>query len=94
MDINKTLFEKLEKLAMLNFPNEKIPDITKNLEDILGFVENISQIQTTEDSCMNADCKTPLREDKVELVTSIPESTLKTAPNSQDGYFIVPKIIE
>lgn len=88
------LLHRLEKLGMIEIDESKKEEIKKNLSDILGFVDNISSLDLDDIKLEAKDMKTPLREDIKENDSSISQSILKNAPDSKDGYFIVPKIIE
>lgn len=88
------LLHRLEKLGMIEIDEGKKEEIKKNLSDILGFVDNISSLDLDDIQLETKDMKTPLREDIKENDSSISQNILKNAPESKDGYFIVPKIIE
>lgn len=88
------LLHRLEKLGMIEIDESKKEEIKKNLSDILGFVDNISSLDLDDIKLEAKDMKTPLREDVKQNDSSISRSILENAPDSKDGYFIVPKIIE
>lgn len=88
------LLHRLEKLGMIEIDENKKEEIKKNLSDILGFVDNISSLDLDDIKLEAKDMKTPLREDVKQNDSSISRSILENAPDSKDGYFIVPKIIE
>lgn len=88
------LLHRLEKLGMIEIDEGKKEEIKKNLSDILGFVDNISSLDLDDIKLEAKDMKTPLREDVKQNDSSISRSILENAPDSKDGYFIVPKIIE
>jgi len=90
MEIDNTLLDKLERLAMIEVQDRE--KVRGNLNEILGFVENLNGINTDNIS-LDYDVKTPLREDSV-IDSSVADSVLKNAPNQDDRFFIVPKIIE
>ncbi|PAF53530.1 asparaginyl/glutamyl-tRNA amidotransferase subunit C [Helicobacter sp. 13S00482-2] len=92
--LDDKLLEKLEKLGMIKIDEAKKEEIRKDLSDVLGFVDNISSLDLEGIELESKNLKTPLREDNKENNPEIPENILKNAPNSKDGYFIVPKIIE
>lgn len=88
------LLHRLEKLGMIEIDENKKEEIKRNLSDILGFVDNISSLDLDDIKLEAKDMKTPLREDVKQNDSSISRSILENAPDSKDGYFIVPKIIE
>ncbi len=95
MNIDDTLLAKLEKLAMIETPIDKKESIKKELAEIVQFVENINTLELDSlEAIFNIEnAKTPLRDDIPQCDHYIGESILKNAPKSEDGYFVVPKII-
>lgn len=94
MLIDDALFQKLEKLAMLEISKEKQEEIKKDLSDILGFVEKICSFELPSEDIDNKERPTPLRDDRKLTQSFCVQDFLKNAPEVKEGYFIVPKIIE
>ena len=92
MNINESLLTRLEKLAMLKIDDNKRQEIQGQLSEILEFVENISSVETPS-HCFDEELKTPMRED-IPQDAQIAKDVFAHAPLAQDGFFIVPKIIE
>lgn len=92
MEINDTLLQKLEKLAMLEVEDNEREKVKEQLSDILGFVEKIQNVDTQEISIENHQT-TPLRED-IPHQANISSEVLKYSPQSTQDFFVVPKIIE
>jgi len=96
MKINKVLLTKLEKLSMIEIKDEKKEEMIKNLSEIVNFVENLSELDLTnkDASFTTLNGGTPFREDLPEKNPKTIEIILKNAPKKEDGFFVVPKIIE
>ncbi len=94
--IDNTLLEKLEKLSMLKIEDEKKEELANQLTEILAYVENLSELNTDElnASFSTLDGGTPLRDDAPKNQSEIAKSIFSHAPNAQNDFFIVPKIIE
>lgn len=92
MQIDDKLLSKLERLGMIEIEEGKKEEIKSQLSEILGFVDNIASldIQTLSSKI---ELKTPMRED-IPQDSQIQQDVLSHAPRAEDGYFIVPKIIE
>ena len=88
MTIDDTLLNKLERLSMLKLDENKRESTKEQLSEILGFVS----VEVAED-CFTETLKTPLRTDEPKD-SNIAQDVLNHAPNAQDNFFIVPKIIE
>jgi aspartyl-tRNA(Asn)/glutamyl-tRNA(Gln) amidotransferase subunit C len=90
------LLEKLEKLSHLKIADEKKEQVVSQLSDILEYVENLKELDT---SALDAHFSTlsggtPLRDDTPQSSREISQSILKNAPEAEDDFFIVPAIIE
>ena len=96
MQIDDALLKKLEKLSYLEIADEKREEIIAQLSEIVSFVDNLSELDTTDldPTFSMTDKGTSLREDIPSSSQEISSSILSHAPQSEDNFFIVPKIIE
>lgn len=96
MQVDDKLLERLEKLSFLKVSDDKRDEIINQLSEIVSFVDNLGELNTegVDDKFAMSDDATFLREDAVHCNTEISESILKNSPLSDDGFFVVPKIIE
>lgn len=96
MQIDNNLLEKLEKLSNLKVADNKRAEIEQQLSDIVGFVENLSELNTdnVEATFSTVEGGATLREDEPATDRTIGDHILSHAPKSSDHFFIVPKIIE
>ena len=96
MIIDNTVLEKLEKLSMLKIEDEKKEELAKQLTEILAYVENLAELDTEglDASFSTLSGGTPLREDIPNTNKEISQSIFSHAPNAENDFFIVPKIIE
>lgn len=96
MNIDEKLLARLETLSSLNIDESKKEDMIKNLGEIVAFVENLNELDVSkiEATFTTLSGGTPMQEDEVVSNPEVAQSILKNAPKSEDGYFIVPKIIE
>lgn len=96
MVVDDKLITKLEKLSSLQVDDERKEKLKSELADIINFVENLNDIDVSniEATFSTIEGGTPLREDISKQDLELSNHILKHAPKSEDGYFIVPKIIE
>lgn len=96
MQVDLSVLEKLEKLSHLRIDDDKKSEVMKQLTDILGYVENLNELNTDslDASFSTLSGGTPLREDTPREANDIAKDILSHAPNAQDDFFIVPAIIE
>ena len=95
MKISKDDVINVAELARLEFKEEELEKFTEQLGNILEYIEQLSELNTdnVEPTSHVLDISTPLREDKVvEWLNT--EEVLKNAPESEDNFFVVPKVIE
>jgi aspartyl-tRNA(Asn)/glutamyl-tRNA(Gln) amidotransferase subunit C len=95
MIINNTVLEKLEKLSMLKIEDEKKEELASQLTEILAYVENLSELNTDnlESTFSTLAGGTPLRKDQPKQNSQIAKDILTHAPDAENDFFIVPKII-
>lgn len=95
MEIDRSRLLKLEALSKLELDESKRDEITEQLSEIVGFVENLNSLDTShiEATSTTLEGGTPFREDRP-IDADIKQSVLKHSPKSEDGFFVVPKIIE
>ena len=96
MKIDDTLLSHLEKLSMLTIADEKRKAVEGQLTEILGFVENLSELDTdnVEATFTTIESGQRLREDAPAHDAAITKATLENAPMGDGSFFVVPKIIE
>ncbi len=96
MHIDNTVLAKLEKLSHLHIDEDKKDEIIEQLSEIVSFVENLSELDTDllDASFSTLEGGTPMREDIVSSDSSVSQSILSHSPQSEDGFFVVPAIIE
>ena len=96
MTVDDKLIEKLAKLSSLEISDERKETLKAELGDIINFVENLNEIDVSniEATFNTVQGGTPLREDVAIQDLQRASEILKNAPKSEDGYFVVPKIIE
>jgi len=96
MTIDDSTIDKLAKLSSLEIDESKRESLKKELGDIINFVENLNEIDVShiDATFTTVEGGTPLREDISSQDLDMSKHILSNAPKSEDGYFIVPKIIE
>ena len=86
---------KIARLSRLNIPEASKHNLTNDLNNILGFVAQLDEVNTSDVKPLASVTghKLPLRSDKV-TDGNIEDLVLKNAPESSSGFFVVPKVIE
>ena len=95
MEFDKNSTIKLAKLARLSVNDNQLNSLEKDLKSILQFIDQLKEIDTENiDPTLNSlDQKLILRDDIAEDSLSN-EDLLRNVPESELGFFVVPKVIE
>jgi len=82
-------------LARLEINEEELERFSEQLGHILEYIEGLNELDTTdiEPTSHVLDLSTLLREDVVKQIITSKEA-LRNAPESEDDFFVVPKVIE
>ncbi len=96
MTIDDTLINKLSKLSSLEIEESKKESLKTELAEIVEFVENLNEIDVNhvDATFTTVEGGATLREDVAVQNKELSEHIISNSPKSENGYFIVPKIIE
>ena len=95
MNISKEEVEHVAKLARLEISEAEGEAFSRQLSSILTYVEQLKAIETTgiEPTMTALEQTNVFREDRVRASLPI-EHALANAPDAEDGYFRVPRILK
>jgi aspartyl-tRNA(Asn)/glutamyl-tRNA(Gln) amidotransferase subunit C len=95
MSVSPEQVRHIAKLARIAMSDEEIERLAPELNNILGWVEQLGEVNTDGVEPLTAviDQKQRLREDVV-TEGNIRDEILANAPDAQHGFFAVPKVIE
>jgi len=95
MSIDKDKIKHTAKLARISLDEKKIDDLSKDLSNIFKFIEKLNKANTDNVKPLSSilDHSLRSREDKVND-GNIRDQILENAPNKNEDFFIVPKVIE
>lgn len=95
MKISIEEVKHIADLSKLDLCKEELELFTNQLDQIINFVSKLNEVDTSniEKTSHVLNLKTPFREDEV-IERFKQEDALKNAPDSERGYFKVPKIID
>lgn len=81
-------------MARLSLAQEEKKNLEKQLSDILGFVEQLQEVNTDGvEPFLPEFEKTPMREDEAQKGFK-QEQALMNAPHKDNGFFVVPRVVE
>jgi aspartyl-tRNA(Asn)/glutamyl-tRNA(Gln) amidotransferase subunit C len=95
MALDAAEIKKIAHLARLGINAEDIPEYSRNLSDILAFVEQLNAVDTTgvEPLAHPLEATQRLRADEI-TETDNRENFQKVAPETESGLYLVPQVIE
>jgi aspartyl-tRNA(Asn)/glutamyl-tRNA(Gln) amidotransferase subunit C len=95
MSVTPEQVRHIARLARIAMSDEEIAALAPELNNILGWVEQLSEVDTEGVEPLTAviDQKLRLRDDKV-TDGDCRDAVLANAPAAEHGFFAVPKVIE
>ena len=95
MSVTNEQVRHIAKLARIAMSDEEIERLAPELNNILGWIEQLGEVDTDGVEPLTAviDQKLRLRDDVVDD-GDCRDAVLANAPDAQHGFFAVPKVIE
>jgi len=95
MSVSNEQVRHIAKLARIAMSDEEIERLAPELNNILGWVEQLREVDTDGVEPLTAVIEQKLRlRDDVVNDGNIRDDVLANAPDAQHGFFAVPKVIE
>ena len=95
MKLNRKDVEHVALLSRLELSEKELDKFTGQLDAILEYIDVLNQVDTSavEPMAHVLEIRNVMRADEVQ--PSLPrEAALQNAPDAEDGFFKVPKIVE
>ena len=88
MSLDKATIRRVATLARIEVPDAELEATATKLSGILSWIAQLSEVNTDDVLPMSGgtDLKLPWRADVINV--------LANAPEAQDGFFSVPKVVE
>ena len=93
MNLNKDVINRLGKLSMFDLQDDEKDILLKDMQDIVGYVENLNELDLSEEDLLGIENPTPLREDVV-VKNDVMQNLVKDFKYVKNGSFTVPQILE
>jgi aspartyl-tRNA(Asn)/glutamyl-tRNA(Gln) amidotransferase subunit C len=95
MSVDPADVRRIARLARIAVEDDEIAFLRDEINAILAFVEQLDRVDVTGIEAMTSvtPMKLPMREDVVDD-GEIASKILANAPQTEDGFFLVPKVIE
>jgi len=96
MAIDETTVRRVAHLARIALPQERVAPMAQELSGILAWIEQLQEVDVEGVAAMASavpNLDLPMRED---VVTDGGDAgkILANAPKAEDGFFVVPRVVE
>jgi len=95
MSVDQAAVRRIARLARIAVTDTEVPHLQNEINAILAFVAELDAVDVSGVEPMTSviPMKLPMREDVV-TDGDIEPAVLANAPLAEDGFFLVPKVIE
>ncbi len=95
MALDKDTVRNIAVLARIEVPEDELDHLAGELSKIIGFVEQLGEVDTDGVPPMTsvAEITLPRREDAV-TDGNYQDKVLANGPETDEGFFLVPKVVE
>ncbi len=96
MSIDEKTVRKAAKLAHIALPEERVAPMAAELNAIMAWIEQLNEVDIDGVEPMTSAVEglsLPMRDDVV-TDGGDPDRVLANAPKAEDGFYVVPKVVE
>ncbi|MCC2688235.1 MAG: Asp-tRNA(Asn)/Glu-tRNA(Gln) amidotransferase GatCAB subunit [Rhizobiaceae bacterium] len=95
MSVDIQIVKRVARLARIAVTEEEAQRMTGELNTILGFVEQLNEVDVSAVEPMTSVIPMAMRK-RADIVTDggRPEDIVANAPSTDENFFIVPKVVE
>lgn len=95
MSVDTKTVRRIAKLARLALDEDQVPPMERELNAILAWVEQLREVKVAGIEPMTSVVAQRLKmRDDVVTDGGYPDELMKNAPEAEDHFFIVPKVVE
>jgi aspartyl-tRNA(Asn)/glutamyl-tRNA(Gln) amidotransferase subunit C len=95
MQVDEATVQRIARLARITVTPEEAKALEKELSGILNWVEQLGEVDTSNVEPMTRVVPIALPRRKDEITDGeIPDQVTKNAPQTEDHFFVVPKVVE
>ncbi|MBU6252422.1 MAG: Asp-tRNA(Asn)/Glu-tRNA(Gln) amidotransferase subunit GatC [Alphaproteobacteria bacterium] len=95
MSVDSATVRKIASLARIAVSDAQVEAMVPELNNILGWIEQLGEVDTSAVAPMTAVIPNTLRlRDDAVTDGDVRDAVLKNAPQAEHGFFAVPKVIE
>jgi aspartyl-tRNA(Asn)/glutamyl-tRNA(Gln) amidotransferase subunit C len=95
MSVDQETVRRIARLARIAVTEDEVPHLQGELNAILAFVEQLNEVDVEGVEPMTSVTPMAMKK-RQDVVTDggYPQAIVKNAPATEDGFFLVPKVVE
>ena len=95
MSVDQKTVRHIARLARIAVRDDELEALAKELNGILDWVEQLGEVDTAEVEPMTSAVAMAMKmRDDVVTETNLQKEVTRNAPGVEDGFFVVPKVVE
>lgn len=95
MSLDRKTVARVAHLARIRVPEENLDTLAGELNTIIGWVEQLGEVDTDGIEPMTSVVEMSLRQREDEVTDgNYPERVLANGPETEMGFYVVPKVVE
>lgn len=94
MIVDEEKIKHIAKLAKIELKKNELPILSKQIEQILEYVEQLNEIDDDNESLENLTGNSNVLREDIIVNFENKEKIIENAPKSKDGFILVPKVLE
>lgn len=95
MSVDKDTVRRIARLARLQIPEERLEPMAGELNGIFQWVEMLNEVKVDGVEPMTSVVAQKLRWRADEVTDgNVADSLMRNAPDSEENFFVVPKVVE
>ena len=95
MSIDKDTAARVANVARISIPDGELENVAKELSNIIGFMEQLNEVNVDNVEPMTSVTPTVLKK-RTDVVSDGNQQSkvLSNAPDTREGFFAVPKVVD
>ncbi len=95
MSVDQNTVRHIARLARIAVRDDELEALAKELNGILDWVEQLGEVDATDVEPMTSAVAMAMKmRDDVVKAENLQKEVTRNAPGAEDGFFVVPKVVE
>ncbi|MBX3494130.1 MAG: Asp-tRNA(Asn)/Glu-tRNA(Gln) amidotransferase subunit GatC [Parvibaculum sp.] len=95
MSVDQKTVRHIARLARIAVRDDELEALEKELNGILDWVEQLGEVDVTGVEPMTSAVETAMKmRDDVPATENLQKEVTRNAPGAEDGFYVVPKVVE